>query len=327
MAAQAIGEPGTQLTMRTFHLGGVQSSDITTGLPRVEELFEVRMPSEPAILAEITGRVEITEGKETRVIRIVSDVVNEEKIEIKDPYEFTVNNGDTVKPKQAIATATDHKALRAPIGGLVTIKGKTMTIKALEAMTREYVVSSITTVRVNDGDLVETGTELTDGHLDLQQALELKGLEATQKYIIQGVQEVYAAQGQSINDKHIEIIVRRMFSKVKIGDVIEGAHLAGQLVDMMEIEDLNKERKAKKQDELPAKPAILGITRVALKTESFLSAASFQETSSVLIDAAIRGAVDPLRGLKENVIIGKLIPAGTGHPTWNQENQEAAPAE
>lgn len=321
MAAQAIGEPGTQLTMRTFHMGGVQSSDITSGLPRVEELFEVRTPSEPAILAEISGRVEIKEGKETNVIRIVSDVISEEKLTIEDPYEFTVANGDMIKAKQAIATAVDHKALRSPIAGQATIKSKTIVVKAMEAMTREYVVPSMTTIKINDGDFVEMGTELTDGHLDLQQALEFKGPEATQKYIIQGVQEVYAAQGQSINDKHIEIIVRRMFSKVKIGDVIEGVHLAGQLVDTMILGDENKARNAKKLADLPTKPAILGITRVALKTESFLSAASFQETSSVLIDAAIRGAVDPLRGLKENVIIGKLIPAGTGHPAWVQSDE------
>ncbi len=319
MAAQAIGEPGTQLTMRTFHMGGVQASDITTGLPRVEELFEARNPQEPAILAEISGRVTIDEGKETRTISLESDVVTVESITITEPYEIIVANGDLVKPKQAIATAADHKAIRSPINGQVSIKGTTITIKALEATKRSYVVPSSIAIRVSDGQLVEIGTELTEGHLDLHQSLELRGLEATQKYIIQGVQEVYAAQGQAINDKHIEIIVRRMFAKVKVADKIDIAYLPGQLVDTLEMDEENSKRKKAKKPLVETSPTIMGITRVALKTESFLSAASFQETSSVLIDAAIRGAVDPLRGLKENVIIGKLIPAGTGHPGWHSD--------
>lgn len=321
MAAQAIGEPGTQLTMRTFHLGGVSGSDITSGLPRVEELFEARTPQEPAILAEIGGRITIEESKDVRTIAISSDVISEEVIEVKDPYEIVVANGDVIKPKQAIATATDRKAIRSPIAGNVSIKGTTVTIKALEAMKKQYVVPSIVNLKVTDGQTVEAGTELTEGHLDLQQSLELRGLEATQKYIIYGVQEVYAAQGQSINDKHIEIILRRMFARVRVSDQTEGPYLPGQLIDRLELEVENKQRVKGKQKEVDTRPTIMGITRVALRTDSFLSAASFQETSGVLIDAAIRGAVDPLRGLKENVIIGKLIPAGTGHSAWHEDHK------
>ncbi len=316
MAAQAIGEPGTQLTMRTFHMGGVQAADITTGLPRVEELFEARTPSEPAILAEISGRITITENKDIRTISLLSDQIMEETIEIPTGYDVSITNGDTVKAKQAIATATDRKALRSPISGTVAITGSTVKIKALEAVKRDYLVPSSVTVKVADGEFVEKGRELTEGHLDLQQSLELRGIEATQRYIIQGVQEVYAAQGQSINDKHIEIIVRRMFSKCKIDEQQDTAYLPGQLVDRLDIESQNVERAKAKKPQITIIPTVLGITRIALKTDSFLSAASFQETSSVLIDAAIRGVVDPLRGLKENVIIGKLIPAGTGHPGW-----------
>lgn len=316
MAAQAIGEPGTQLTMRTFHMGGVQAADITTGLPRVEELFEARTPSEPAILAEISGRITITESKDVRTISLLSDQIMEETIEIPEGYDVSVTNGDVVKPKQAIATATDKKALRSPIGGTVTIAGSTVKIKALEAVKRDYVVPGSVTIKVNDGEVVEKGRELTEGHLDLQQSLELRGIEATQRYIIQGVQEVYAAQGQSINDKHIEIIVRRMFSKCKIEEQHDTAYLPGQLVDRLTIDLENEARAKAKKPLITFTPTVLGITRISLKTDSFLSAASFQETSSVLIDAAIRGVVDPLRGLKENVIIGKLIPAGTGHPGW-----------
>jgi DNA-directed RNA polymerase subunit beta' len=319
MAAQAIGEPGTQLTMRTFHMGGVSSSDITSGLPRVEELFECRMPAEPAILAEIGGRISIEENKDIRKIAIISDKVAEEVITLDEPYEINVANGDMVKAKQAVATALDRKAIRSPIAGQVTVKGRTITIKATEAMHREYTVPAMLSLRVTDGQIIEAGTQLTDGHLDLNQSLELRGLEATQKYIIHGVQEVYAAQGQSINDKHIEIIIRRMFAKSKIVEGSDSLHLSGQLIDRLELEQENTGRRKGKQGEVTAAPTVLGITRVALRTDSFLSAASFQETSTVLIDAAIRGAVDPLRGLKENVIIGKLIPAGTGHPGWHED--------
>ncbi len=318
MAAQAIGEPGTQLTMRTFHGGGVTSSDITSGLPRVEELFEARMPGEPALLAEIAGRLEITDGKETRTLTITSDKVNQTELEVKDPYEIVVHNGDVIKAKQAIATAPERKAIRSSIGGTVTIKGNHVTVKATEAMKREYVVGNTTTLKVMDGQLVDMGTELTEGHLDLAQSLTLRGLEATQKYIINGVQEVYAAQGQSINDKHIEIIIRRMFSKARIEESGDTEMLPGQLVDRLNLEIENVNRAKAKTPEVVYTPTVSGITRVSLKTDSFLSAASFQETSTVLIDAAIRGAIDPLRGLKENVIIGKLIPAGTGHPKWSQ---------
>ncbi len=319
MAAQAIGEPGTQLTMRTFHMGGVSSSDITTGLPRVEELFEARNPQEPAILAEISGRITIEESKEVRTLSLLSDKINEEVIEVVDPYEITVANGDMVKAKQAVATAPDRKAVRSPITGTAVVKGNKVTIKALEAVKKDYVVPSSAILKVTDGQIVEAGTQLTDGHLDLHQSLDLRGIDPTQKYIIQGVQEVYAAQGQSINDKHIEIIIRRMFSKVKVVEGMGTTYLAGQLVDKLELDRENERRKKAKQPLIEYSPTILGITRVALKTDSFLSAASFQETSTVLIDAAIRGAVDPLRGLKENVIIGKLIPAGTGHPGWHED--------
>lgn len=319
MAAQAIGEPGTQLTMRTFHMGGVSAGDITTGLPRVEELFEARTPQEPAILAEISGRVTISENKETRTIEIQSDILNEETINVPDPYEIIVNKDDIVKAKQVIATATDRKAIRTTMAGRVQIKGSSITIKASEPMKREYVVSSSATLKVTDGQLVETGMELTEGHLDLHQSLELKGLAPTQKYIIHGVQEVYAAQGQSINDKHIEIIIRRMFARFRVEEAGDSLYLPGQLVDWLELETANAKLAKGKKALIKAAPAILGITRTALKTDSFLSAASFQETSGVLIEAAIRGAIDPLKGLKENVIIGKLIPAGTGHPGWHKD--------
>ncbi len=311
MAAQAIGEPGTQLTMKTFHLGGVTGKDITSGLPRVEELFEARTPRNPAVLAEIPGLVQIKEEKERRIIRIVSNQIKTETIELPEGYEITVKSGDEIKPKQAVATAPEMKALRATMAGLVKVGKNQLTITSTEAETREYVVPSAFVVKVKDGDTVVVGQEITDGHLDLSQSLKLRGTIETMKYIIREVQEIYSSQGQAINDKHLEIIIRQILSKVKVLDEGDTGLLAGQIIDQKEFAEINAALGKGKQQAI-AEPVIMGITRVSLKTESFLSAASFQETTSVLIDAAIHGATDKLRGLKENVIIGKLIPAGTG---------------
>ncbi len=312
MAAQAIGEPGTQLTMKTFHLGGVTGADITTGLPRVEELFEARIPSNPAILAEIAGTISIKEDKDKRVLRITSADIKSESYNIPDGYVTTLKSGDDVKAKQAIATAPDQKAIRATFEGKVRLSKGVVTITSTDAETKEYTIPSVVNLRVKDGDAIVIGQELSEGHRDLAQSVKLRGIIESQKYIIKDVQEIYSTQGQAINDKHLEIIIRQMFSKVKILDEADSEFLVGQLVESREVEDAN--RLIAKQKHHPAiyEPVVMGITRVSLKTESFLSAASFQETTSVLIDAAIKGTVDHLRGLKENVIIGKLIPAGTG---------------
>lgn len=311
MAAQAIGEPGTQLTMKTFHLGGVTGKDITSGLPRVEELFEARVPRNPAVLAEIGGVVQIKEEKERRLIRIVSTDIKSESFDLPAGYAAAVKSGDEVKPKQALATADGQKAIRATLAGKVRVGKSAITVTSSEADSKEYGVPSAFVVKVRDGDRVEVGQEITDGHLDLSQLLKLRGVIDAQKYIIREVQEIYSSQGQAINDKHLEIIIRQMFSKVKVLEENDTEFLNGQIVSRKELEAAHK---ALPKGKTPAivEPVIMGITRVSLKTESFLSAASFQETTSVLIDGAIHGAYDRLRGLKENVIIGKLIPAGTG---------------
>ncbi len=312
VAAQAIGEPGTQLTMRTFHLGGVTGEDITTGLPRVEELFEARPPRSPAILADIQGVISFRKDRDRQFIIITSNEVPSQEIEVKPPYVLSIENGDIVKPKQVIAVAPEKKAVRASLHGRITVKGTKLTITAIEPIHREYQISSTASLKVKAGDEVKVGSELTEGHLDLAQSLALNGKHATQAYIIRGIQEIYASQGQSINDKHIEIIVREMFSKVRIKDANVSELIPGQIVDRLKTEQLNKTLMKDKKTLVTYDQIVLGITRVALNTESFLSSASFQETTGVLIDAAIRGAIDPLNGLKENVIIGKLIPAGTG---------------
>jgi len=255
IAAQSIGEPGTQLTMRTFHTGGVAGEDITQGLPRVEELFEARKPKGLAIVSEISGTVQIKDTKKKREI----EVTNNETGEVKS---YPIPYGSTIK--------------------------------------------------VSDGDVIEAGDELTEGSVNPHDILKIKGVQAVQRYLLQEVQKVYRLQGVDINDKHIEVIVRQMLRKVKVDESGDTDMLPGSLVDMFEFEEKNKEAEAKGLRPATGKRALLGITKASLATESFLSAASFQETTRVLTEAAIKGKIDPLIGLKENIIIGKLIPAGTG---------------
>jgi DNA-directed RNA polymerase subunit beta' len=254
IAAQSIGEPGTQLTMRTFHTGGVAGDDITQGLPRIQELFEARNPKGQATITEIDGKVkDIREGKDRREIEIEG-----------------------------------------------------------EAESKTYSVTYGSRIRVAIGHQVEAGDELTDGSIDPKEMLRIKGIRGVQNYILQEVQRVYRNQGVEINDKHIEIMIRQMLRKIRIIDSGSTILLPGSFVDMHEYEEANRQVLFSGEEPAVAKPVLLGITKASLETDSFLSAASFQETTRVLTDAAIKGKVDQLLGLKENVIIGKLIPAGTG---------------
>ena len=255
IAAQSIGEPGTQLTMRTFHTGGVAGDDITQGLPRVEELFEARKPKGLAIIAEFGGTVAIKDTKKKR--------------------EVIVTNKET----------GEQKAYLIPYGSRI---------------------------KVLEGQELEAGDELTEGSVNPHDILAIKGVRAVQDYMIREVQRVYRLQGVEINDKHIEVIVRQMLKKIRIENNGDSAFLPGVMVDALEYEDAVEALTAEEKEPPEGKQVMLGITKAALATNSFLSAASFQETTKVLTDAAIKGKVDPLVGLKENVIIGKLIPAGTG---------------
>lgn len=312
MAAQAIGEPATQLTLNTFHSGGVSGEDVTTGLPRVEELFEARHPKTPAIISEIDGKVSIKKQDENVMIEVLSDQERSANLTIQKSYQVVVKDQEIVKSKQAIAVAEGKKALRSPFAGRITIKGNNITVKSIEPMRRSYPIAVNQTAKVKNGDLVVAGQALTEGHLDLQKTLEYQGVEAVQKYIIQQIQSIYTLQGVEINDKHLEIILRQMFSRLQVVDRGDSELLEGQFVDRGRLLNLNRKLTAKNKKPIHAIPMIFGITNVSLHTPSFLSAASFQETTNVLIAAATRGAVDPLKGLKENVIIGRLIPAGTG---------------
>ncbi len=261
VAAQAIGEPGTQLTMRTFHVGGVAGSDITQGLPRVEEIFEARTPKTEAILSEVDGQVTSIE-KEVKVVKVT--VLDE--------------------------TKTEH----------------------------EYSAPANAAVKVKVGDLVGKGSILSEGHVDLKKLHEVMGEEAVHRYIIREIEEIYAAQGEGINDKHIEVIIRQMLSRMRVADPGDTMLLPGDIVEKDQFYEANEEIEKTGGEKATGEVMVLGITKVALSTESFLSAASFMETARVLINAAVQGREDRLRGLKENVIIGRLIPAGTGY----REGQE-----
>ncbi|HCL99715.1 TPA: DNA-directed RNA polymerase subunit beta' [candidate division CPR2 bacterium] len=311
MAAQSIGEPGTQLTMRTFHTGGVAGLDITQGLPRVEELFEARNPKGEAVLSEIEGKVQIKDTEHKRTIRIISDITEEDEYEIKG-LDVEIKNGEQVQAGQVLITKGGKKPVKAKNAGKAKVIQEKIIVER-EPEAKEYEIPLQTGMRVEDGEKVEKGQQLTEGSWNLQNALKLLGERAVEEYIIAEVKQIYASQGQSINDRHIEIIVRQMFSRYQIEDAGDTDFTSGQIVSKFAFEKENAGATQKKGNKpATAEKLLLSITKVSLSTDSFLSAASFQETSRVLIEAATRGKIDELRGLKENVIIGKLIPVGTG---------------
>ena len=312
VAAQAIGEPGTQLTMRTFHTGGAAGEDITSGLPRVEEIFEARIPKKPAVLSELSGTVNVRKEKDSTLIQVSGKGEKIELLELPKDYEWIVKNGDDLAAKQIIAESKEGKPVRSKSNGRIQIYGDKARVVSVGNTVCEYIVPKTTQLKVKDSEIVTKGQALTEGHFDLAMSLKLAGKGSTENYIIKQVQLIYESQGQEINDKHIEVIVRLMLSKMKILSSSEDEYLPGQIINRINIVQMNEKLKKEGKKTINAENVIMGITRVALKTESFLSAASFQETTSILIDAATAGKIDNLRGLKENVIIGKLIPAGTG---------------
>jgi len=324
IAAQSIGEPGTQLTMRTFHTGGVAGLDITSGLPRVEELFEARSPKSQAIISEIEGVVEINRTEEGRKIKVTSSEVYRDDYNIPKGYEVMVENEQWVdaatvlarpaaaeegKGKKEAKEAAVAPPLIARVGGKVEVGKKQISLLYEEKESREYLVSPMTPILVENGARVKAGDKLTEGLIHPQDILHIRGREAVQQYLVDEVQKVYRSQGVSINDKHIEIIVRQMLRKVRVDSPGDTEFLPGDLVDSLKYEDINAKVLAEGGEPATAKPVLLGITRTALSTDSFLAKASFQETTRVLTEAAIMGSTDRLTGLKENVIIGKLIPA------------------
>jgi len=312
VAAQSIGEPGTQLTMRTFHTGGVAGVDITSGLPRVEELFEARVPKGEAILSELDGVVELQRTEDQRLVRIVARETYRDEQEVGEGLAPSVGQGEQVDVGQLLASGDDGAELRARLTGVVDLTDGLVAVVAEEHEQREYVVPPSARIRVQDGQPVAAGDQLTEGSKDPQDILRIQGREAVQRYLVDEVQEVYRSQGVNINDKHIEIIARQMLRRLQVDAPGDTGLLPGELVDRFEYEDKNRQVLAEGGEPATAKPVLLGVTKASLNTDSFLAAASFQETTKVLTEAAIAGKVDHLLGLKENVIIGKLIPAGSG---------------
>ena len=340
IAAQSIGEPGTQLTLRTFHTGGVAGLDITQGLPRVEELLEARPVKGKTYLAEVDGRIEIEErpkkikikyiatreekydmevkSQKSKVGQITNKAcevkVKSQKSKVKSKEEeiiLEVKDGEKVKvgdilfKKEGKETKTQHE-------GEIKIEDNLLKIIYQTPERKEYLLNPKQTFWVKEGDIVKKGDQLTDGNIDLHELYQLKGKEAVQKYILGEIQFLYFSHGQGVNSKHLETIIRQMFSRLQITDPGDSEFLIGEIIAKPLFEETNEELAKQKKNLAKGKELLLGITKASLSTESFLSAASFQETARILIEAATTGKIDHLRGLKENVIIGRLIPVGTG---------------
>ncbi|MGQ9925357.1 MAG: DNA-directed RNA polymerase subunit beta' [Chloroflexaceae bacterium] len=318
IAAQSIGEPGTQLTLRTFHTGGVASADdITQGLPRVQEIFEARVPKGKALLAEIDGVVHISRDEEgVRTLRVVATEVYTDEYAVPEGYVVTVEHESEVVEGQVIAESNragqSDAQIVARLAGRAYVYADRIVISQEDREERELVVPHTARLRVENGERVVAGQQLTDGSANPQELLDLQGKEAVQRYLVNEAQKVYRSQGVNINDKHIEVIVRQMLRRVRIEEPGDTGLLPGELIEAAEFRRLNNDIVSQGGEPATAATVLLGITKASLNTDSFLSAASFQETTRVLTDAAIHGKVDYLRGLKENVVIGKLIPAGSG---------------
>ena len=315
MAAQSIGEPGTQLTLRTFHTGGVASGvDITVGLPRVEELFEARKkPKGEAPVSEVGGIVHIAKSGGRRSVVVVDSEIEKYEHEIKRGWKILVEDGDEVKARSPIATWRGEKQVVAEKGGRVIVDDRHVIIIHERRDEQEYEIPPTSRLMVEEGQRIEPGTQLIEGVLNPRHILRVLGREATEQYLLAEVQRVYRSQGVNINDKHFEIIFRKMLSRVQVVDSGDTELLPGELVDLLALDNLNQQMIEAGGRPAKGQPVLLGVTKAALNTDSFLSAASFQHTIRVLSVAAVEGKDDPLLGLKENVIIGKLVPAGTGY--------------
>jgi DNA-directed RNA polymerase subunit beta' len=328
IAAQSIGEPGTQLTMRTFHTGGVARADITSGLPRVEELFEGRSPKGAALLAQKPGTVSIEESDGGRILVISSIEQESWRALLPEGYEVVLAAGSPVdKDKTVIATGPNGEKFTAGLAGQFYLDGRTVYVRNEREDRDDYQINVGDQLLVEDGEEVRPGDQLTIGPKDPHQVLATLGPAAVQRYIIDEVQKVYRSQGVNTNDKHIEVICRQMLRKVRIQFPGDTDFLEGDMADKFEFNVRNEAVLAQGGEPATAIPLLLGLTKASLETDSFLSAASFQETTKVLTEAAINGKVDHLRGLKENVIIGKLIPAGSGFGVREQISRDESLAE
>jgi DNA-directed RNA polymerase subunit beta' len=312
IAAQSVGEPGTQLTLNTFHAGGVAGDDITQGLPRVDELFEARTPKGQAFLSEISGDVQVWEDGENYIVQVTPPKGKTKKLPL-DGRTVRVKSGTEVLAGDVLASdKKEERPLVAPFDGTVEVAEDQIVIASAQHAPARYEVPGFKQLTVSDGDQIEAGDRLTTGSINLHDLMRLKGIEATQRYIINEVLRIYAAQGQNIADKHLEIIVRQMFSRVQIEDPGDSLFVTGDIVSKAAVVETNRQLTSEGKAPAEFTQLLLGITKVSIWSDSFLSAASFQDTTRVLINAATSGRVDSLYGLKENVIIGRRIPVGTG---------------
>jgi len=314
IAAQSIGEPGTQLTMRTFHTGGVAGLDITAGLPRVEELFEARIPKGKAEISHIDGVAEIIPTETGRKVKVTSREQYDTTVALPAGAELLAAAGDAVEAGQVVARSEGGAEVTAPAKGFLAMADGDLIVRAEDVVEREYVIPHNAKLLVDSGQEIRAGDPITDGPINPQEYLDTRGRDAVQRYLVKEVQKVYRSQGVTINDKHIEIIVRQMLRKVRIDQPGDTELLPTELIDRLDFEEANNRVLAEGGEPATAQTVLLGVTKASLNTSSFLAAASFQETTRVLTEAAINGAKDHLIGLKENVIIGKLIPAGSGAP-------------
>jgi DNA-directed RNA polymerase subunit beta' len=326
VAAQSIGEPGTQLTLRTFHTGGTaEAHDITHGLPRVEELFEARRrPKGEAVTSDIDGVVYLRERESVRYARVVDSELLRDEHNIPGNWAIEVEDGDEVEVGQRLGYRGEQELFTEHAGRVVR-DGTHVSVVYERSDEREYEIPSAARLLVQEGDQVRAGDKLTEGSENPHRILRILGIEATQLYLLNEVQKVYRSQGVNINDKHFEVIIRKMLSKVQITSSGDTDLLPGELADRLRLRQINEQVLAEGGKPAASMNVLLGVTKAALSTDSFLSASSFQHTIKVLAGAAIEGKVDPLYGLKENVIIGKLIPAGTGFQYYRQKQPATAP--
>ncbi len=341
VAAQSIGEPGTQLTLRTFHTGGVAAGgDITTGLPRVEELFEARKtPKGEAVVAEIGGIVHIAQSdrySDLRIARIEHSEIVADEYDLPEGWTVAVTDEMEVSNGDVIAYLNENATVVAQNGGKVRVEstnpdsdnGASPKVKVVisreQRQETEHEIPSTARLLAKDGDRVEAGKPLTEGSLNPHRILRIQGRIACQMYLLTEVQKVYRSQGQNINDKHFEVITRKMTSKVQVTRPGDTNYLPGDLVDLLELKRVNEQLLSEGKRPARSIEILLGITKASLSTDSWLSASSFQHTIKVLAGAAIASTGDPLYGLKENVIIGKLIPAGTGFVRGRFADDEVA---
>ena len=312
IAAQSVGEPGTQLTLNTFHAGGEAGDDITQGLPRVDELFEARNPKGQAYLTETTGTVQVWEDGDKYVVQVTPETGKVERVKLDDQI-VRVKSGTDVVAGDVLASNDDESLpVIAPFDGKVEVTAKELVITSGSAAPARYEIPGFKQLLVAEGDSVEAGDRLTSGSVNLQDLMRLKGVEATQRYIVNQILRIYAAQGENVSAKHLEIVVRQMFSRVQIEDPGDTPFVTGDIVSKAAVVEQNRQLTEEGKSPAQFTQLLLGITKVSIWSDSFLSAASFQDTTRVLINAAVSGRVDHLYGLKENVIIGRKIPVGTG---------------